>query len=128
MGMRAVAAIFVACATAASAADEPNGENPAYNSGEHSNAVRKIKKKADRGRLDALVQLAEMYYTGLGVPQDYKEAARWLRLAADRKEPVVNILANTNVVAALVARIDSNLVQVAQCSLGTMYHEGKGEI
>ena len=43
-----------------------------------------------------------MYYEGKGVPQDYEEAVKWYRLAADR--------GNAD----------------AQCNLGQMYYEGEG--
>ncbi len=32
----------------------------------------------------AQVKLGEMYYKGHGVPQDYNEAVKWLRLAAEQ--------------------------------------------
>ena len=53
-------------------------------------------------KADAQEYLAYMYYTGQGVPQDYAEAARWYREAADQG------IAN------------------AQHSLGVMFHEGQG--
>ena len=43
-----------------------------------------------------------MYDEGEGVPQDYQEALKWYRLAAEQG--------------------DAN----AQCSLGVMYYEGQG--
>ena len=36
------------------------------------------------GRADAQYNLAVMYANGQGVPQDYAEAVRWFRLAAER--------------------------------------------
>ena len=42
------------------------------------------KAKADAGDASAENLLAEMYSKGMGAPQDYKEAAKWYRLAADQ--------------------------------------------
>ena len=43
-----------------------------------------------------------MYYKGLGVPQDYQEAVRWFRAAAEQGEAK------------------------AQYNLGLMYYQGEG--
>jgi TPR repeat protein len=48
------------------------------------------------------MKLGFMYVTGEGIPQDYAEAVKWFRLAADQGQ------AN------------------AQCFLGLMYFEGRG--
>jgi TPR repeat protein len=47
-------------------------------------------------------KLASMYYFGRGVPQDYSEAVRWYRKAADQGD------------------------SQAQFNLGLMYHDGRG--
>jgi uncharacterized protein len=39
-------------------------------------------QKAEEGDLDAQYQLGEMYYSGTGVVQDYKAAAKWYQKAA----------------------------------------------
>ena len=54
------------------------------------------------GDVEAQVTLGLMYFFGDGVPQDYAEAVRWLRQAADQEH------AN------------------AQYNLGVMYAEGRG--
>jgi TPR repeat protein len=41
-----------------------------------------FKKLAFRGHVKAQGCLGEMYLSGKGVPQDYAEAAKWLRKAA----------------------------------------------
>jgi len=43
-----------------------------------------IPKLAERGDAEAQDILGNMYYNGQGVPQDYKEAARWYRKAAEQ--------------------------------------------
>ncbi len=45
---------------------------------------QEIKAKAERGDAASQNLVGEMYAKGTGVPQDYKEAARWYRLAADQ--------------------------------------------
>ena len=44
--------------------------------------VQEIRAQAEAGDASAQVGLAAMYVLGQGVPQDYAEAARWLRRAA----------------------------------------------
>ena len=55
-----------------------------------------------RGNAEAQNDVGFLYYTGQGVPQDYAEAARWYRLAADQG------------------------LAEAQYNLGLMYAEGEG--
>jgi TPR repeat protein len=43
-----------------------------------------LRPLAENGNLDAQINLANMYFDGSGVPQDYKESVKWYRLAADR--------------------------------------------
>ena len=43
-----------------------------------------LRKTADLGNADAQYRLGLMYDKGLGVPQDYAEAAKWYRKAAKR--------------------------------------------
>lgn len=64
--------------------------------------VESIKTKAEQGLADAQQQLGSLYSHGDGVKQDYKEAAKWYRLAADKS--------NT----------------VAQTALGELYEVGQG--
>ena len=47
-------------------------------------AVKWYRKAADQGFVQAQYNLAAMYDSGQGVPQDYAEAAKWYRKAADR--------------------------------------------
>ncbi|HEY5715449.1 MAG TPA: tetratricopeptide repeat protein [Psychromonas sp.] len=59
-------------------------------------------QKAEQGEVDAQYQLGEMYYSGTGVAQDYKAAAKWYQKAAQQ--------GNTK----------------AQFQLGEMYYSGTG--
>ena len=63
-------------------------------------AVKELKPLAEQGNADAQFNLGSLYYQGWGVPQDYKEAAKWFRKAADQNHVY------------------------AQATLGTIYAEG----
>ncbi|MFT7054027.1 MAG: TPR repeat protein [Psychromonas sp.] len=41
-------------------------------------------QKAEQGEIDSQYQLGEMYYSGAGVAQDYKAAAKWYQKAAQQ--------------------------------------------
>ena len=43
-----------------------------------------LRPLADKGGARAQYQLGYMYYIGLGVPQDYRTAAKWYEVAAER--------------------------------------------
>ena len=78
---------------------------PVYRAGDVSgreDRAAALRGAAEKGDVQAQLNLGEMYRTGEGVAQDYKEAAAWFRKAADQ-----------------------GLAQ-AQYDLGLMYHEGKG--
>ena len=63
-------------------------------------AVRELKPLAEQGHADAQFNLGSLYYQGWGLPQDYKEAAKWFRKAAEQRHVY------------------------AQVTLGTIYAEG----
>jgi TPR repeat protein len=65
-----------------------------------ADAVKELTPLAEQGNADAQFNLASLYYQGLGVPQDYKQAVKWFRKSADQ--------GNTS----------------AQVNLGTIYAEG----
>lgn len=46
--------------------------------------VSVLRQKAERGDAEAQISLGNCYYKGRGVPQDYKEAAKWSRLSAEQ--------------------------------------------
>jgi len=57
---------------------------------------------AERGNAEVQFNLGGMYYYGQGIPQDYKKAAKWYRLAAEQGDAA------------------------AQSSMGFMYEWGDG--
>ncbi|WP_457597301.1 phospholipase A [Hydrogenimonas sp.] len=53
-----------------------------YEAKEYAKAVPLLENLAKRGNKAAMYRLANLYEKGLGVPQDYKEAAHWYKEAA----------------------------------------------
>ena len=51
---------------------------------DHETAYKLFLPLAEQGNADAQSNLGLMYESGRGVPQDYKEAIKWYRLAADQ--------------------------------------------
>ena len=79
----------------------------AYAEGNYIIAYNEFKMLAEVGYADAQFNLATMYYNGEAVTQDYKEAMKWYRLAAEQgTEEAVR----------------------SQHNLGWMYDEGLGVI
>ena len=54
---------------------------------EHAEAVKWLRRAAERGLAKAQCGLGTMYERGYGVPQDYEEAAKWYRRAAKQGDP-----------------------------------------
>ena len=52
--------------------------------GQDPDPITEILRLTEQGDADAQYNLGYRYATGIGVPQDRAEAARWLRLAADQ--------------------------------------------
>jgi len=52
--------------------------------GDFETALREWQPLADQGDADAQFNLGVMYDSGDGIPQDYAEAAKWHRLAAEQ--------------------------------------------
>ena len=64
-------------------ADFNKGWTAAQN-GDFASALKEWKPLAEQGYAKAQYNLGVMYYNGYGVPQDYKEAARFYTLAAEQ--------------------------------------------
>ena len=56
----------------------------AYDGGDYRSALENWQPLANAGDADAQVALAGMYLAGVGVPRDFKVAARWYKAAADQ--------------------------------------------
>ena len=74
----------------------------AAQSGDFATALKEWKPLAEEGNAVAQNNLGLMYHNGWGVPQDYKEAVYWYRLAVEQG------------------------YAIAQYNLGLMYEKGKG--
>src|SRR5712691_8471260 len=46
--------------------------------------TQKLRQEAEQGHAEAQFNLGLMYIDGQGVPQDYTQAAQWLRKAAEQ--------------------------------------------
>ncbi|HUE78325.1 MAG TPA: tetratricopeptide repeat protein [Sphingomicrobium sp.] len=67
-------------------------------------ALELLRNRAVRGLPDAQISLGLIYFTGIGATQDYAEAAKWFRLAAEQGFPDTT----------------------PEIGLGIMYADGKG--
>ncbi len=56
----------------------------AFDRGDHHTAMKEWRPLAERGNEAAQASLGFMYAKGQGVAQDYQEAVRWYRLAAEQ--------------------------------------------
>ncbi len=70
--------------------------------GDYLTALKDFQLSSERGVVSARYNLGVMYQLGLGVPQNYQEAARWYQKAAEQGD------------------------SQSQFNLGTMYDEGQG--
>ena len=55
----------------------------AYDRGDYASAVKEWRPLTEKGQVDAQFNLGSIYAHGQSVPQDYQEALRWYRLAAN---------------------------------------------
>ena len=56
----------------------------AYEASDYPTALRNFQRLANEGNLKAQKILGFVYHVGRGVPQDYAEALKWYRKAADQ--------------------------------------------
>ena len=66
------------------AASGPDAANAAYRKGDFATVLTLARPLAGAGDARAQSMLALLYYRGRGVTQDYKEAVKWFRRAADQ--------------------------------------------
>ncbi len=142
--MRASYGVFVlvlalALSAPVSAADFQAGWE-AYKRGDYAMALEEWLPLAEQGDTKAQYNLAIIYAKGQGVPQDYTEAAKWVRLAAEQGD--ANAQYNLGVMYAEGQGVIQDYTEAAkwyrlaaergdanaQQNLGVMYAEGKGVI
>ena len=64
----------------------------AYKAGDYATALQEWTPLAEAGDEVAQYNLGIMYENGEGVPQDYKEAVKWYRLAAEQGYAMLNTI------------------------------------
>jgi hypothetical protein len=75
--------VFAILLTSLAQADFQAGQD-AYERADYSTALKEWQPLAEQGNAVAQVALANLYYFGEGVPQDFGEAVYWNRLAAEQ--------------------------------------------
>jgi len=66
-------------------ADDLQDGRDAYERKDYKTAHKLLLPLAEQGDADAQFNLGLMYQKGQGVPQDNKEAVKWLRLSAEQR-------------------------------------------
>ena len=79
---RALLAVVLSLAVAASASAGWDEAVAAYNQGDYDTAYRELRGLAEQGHAEARFKLGMMYTAGSGVEQDRVQALMWLNLAA----------------------------------------------
>jgi TPR repeat protein len=77
---------FLVLTVATASADHSHGfqkASDAYSAGDYATAVHLWGEEAKRGEVEAQEMLGAMYAAGKGVKQDYAEALKWYRVAAE---------------------------------------------
>lgn len=110
----------------------------AYERGDYGLALRNLRPLAENGDVAAQTKLGNMYYLGLGVPENNKEAAKWLHKAADHGDLEAQITLATMYILGVGVEQDytkaANLLRSpaergisgAQFMLGMLYMNGQG--
>jgi uncharacterized protein len=106
----------------------------AYRKGDYVNALQLYRPLAEQGLAVAQFNVGLMYDLGQGVLQNYGEAVKWYRLAADQGRPDaqyqlghLNYKQGDYAEAAKWFRLAADQGRAdAQSNLGAMYAEGEG--
>ena len=95
---------------------------------DYAEALDLLRMPAQCGDVLAQMTLAEMYYSGLAVPPQHDEAARWYRMAIDcGDESGISAASLGNIEAVKRARADAERGDAeAMHYLGLMYGSGIG--
>jgi TPR repeat protein len=83
--MRKISAVFfisLSLLASSATADYAAGQ-AAYGKKDYITAMKEWRPLAEQGDVPSQLNLGSLYYDGFGVRQDYSEAARWYRLAAE---------------------------------------------
>lgn len=89
---RSVAGALLLAAFGTAAEADPEAAWNAYRSGNYREAAKALQSDAAAGNAQAALYLGNLYADGLAVPRDYRVAADWYRLAAEKNNPQAQFL------------------------------------
>lgn len=135
--IRILLSFFILLAPTTGWADFEKDLSAAHNS-ENIQLLRDLRARAAAGDANAQFNLGGVFFKGQELDQDYKEAAKWLRLAADQGHPQAQYnlgmmydsgqgVALDHAEAARWYRLSANRgFALAQLNLGVAYANGEG--
>ena len=109
----------------------------AYQRGDHETAIRIWTPLAEKGNVQAQINLGLMHANGEGVPQDDVETVKWFRLAADQGDANAQYNLAGMFASGRGTQLDAKKaikwlrraaeqgLAAAQFNLGAMYHNGE---
>ncbi|MBI5845437.1 MAG: sel1 repeat family protein [Deltaproteobacteria bacterium] len=80
----AILALLLSILPAAALADQLEEARAAYENNDYAKAFEILLPLAEKGDDEARTRIGVMFATGKGVAQDYVQAMKWYRLAADK--------------------------------------------
>lgn len=110
----------------------------AFQKGDYKTAFNETKLLAEKGNAEAQSGMAILYFKGLGVAQDYNEAAKWARKAADQGfaqaqynlgvsySEGLGVAQNYKEAVKYFEKAVAQGDDKAQVALGRMYKDGNG--
>ncbi|ERN39819.1 TPR repeat-containing protein [Rubidibacter lacunae KORDI 51-2] len=101
----------------------------AFNTENYEKAMRIMLPLAREGDVNAQLSVASMYFSGLGVQQDYRQAIKWYRPGAEQGHPVAQhslaiALLSLDIIDEAIEYLleaDKQNVTVAQSCLGDIF-------
>lgn len=108
----------------------------AFDSENYEKAMEIMLPLAQAGDVEAQLSVASMYFSGLGVQQDYRQAVKWYRPAAEKGHPVAQhslgiallALDDMNEAIEYLLEADKQNVSVAQSCLGDLFTGAYGSL
>jgi uncharacterized protein len=119
-------AVLVGFAALAHAGGEDSRDFRSDLSDDYPKLLKEYKPLAEQGDADAAIVVGNLYYHGLGVPQDYQEAGRWYRRAAEGDFAKTQWAKFKEPIRAEAEAKHLRSKAEAQRRLGDMYHDGEG--
>jgi TPR repeat protein len=131
-------AVFVVVAlmlgTSPARAGELEDASAARARGDYAAALRLLRPLAEKGGAEAQNNLGVMYFQGIGVAKDLKEAEKWYRMAAEQGHPaaqsglgLIKLMSKDYKEAAKWIQLSADQgYPPSQLNLAIMYHQGDG--